>query len=603
VKSAWSKGNPLTASSVNKKVAPPPGVSAAPSKPPGLTKIEGPKNTKGSMTPQQLGALRDRFLHTIQSLVGQSVILTTLNGSIYKGVFHTFTPFAIPASSSRRVKSNTYVIKAVQTIKKGKSVVLAEGSTMVIPASSVLEVKVASMRIEGVRPAAAQNNGFSTDTEISRLSGCKEKDLVMASNAWVSSPTSITSANNGNPNRWERGLSLDKGASTVSGELSGKIGKWDQFEVNKQKFGVDGSFDEDLYTTKLDANDFDEEKVRKAERIASEIEGSTSTNIHVMEERGQAIQGDYDEEDLYSGVLGKHEDEKQQKESPTVMDAVKEEREEETTTEDVTTTKEEEIDPAPVSVANDDDAKPLSVKGEDEVVEGKDEKEIKTTSATTNITKSKLNPNAKSFSFNPSAPSFTPGQSTKGNQPVAAIPQGSQPQDQQTASMGGYNPYHQTQPMYATAPRMMPMHPAAYPHAPFPPHAAARYPPNFAHAPPVPMQAGYPGYGHMQPHMQHMPNHPGYGQHQQFDHHAGHNDEHGGVRRQRSNNSQQGGGYYHHNNSRNNNRNGQRRRSYNNHGNNNYSNVHNNYQNNGSQQESYKDTREQQESGTKEENV
>jgi len=31
--------------------------------------------------------------------------------------------------------------------------------------------------------------------------------------------------------------------------LNGRIGEWDQFQANKQQFGVKASFDENLYTT------------------------------------------------------------------------------------------------------------------------------------------------------------------------------------------------------------------------------------------------------------------------------------------------------------------------------------------------------------------
>ena len=42
----------------------------------------------------------------------------------------------------------------------------------------------------------------------------------------------------------------------------------------------------------------------RAERLAKEIEGTASRNIHVQEERGQVSEqdGDWDEEDKYSGV-------------------------------------------------------------------------------------------------------------------------------------------------------------------------------------------------------------------------------------------------------------------------------------------------------------
>jgi len=51
-------------------------------------------------------------------------------------------------------------------------------------------------------------------------------------------------------------------------------GSWDQFTANEQMFGVTASFDEDVYTTKLDRNapDF-KERERKAQQIANEIMG------------------------------------------------------------------------------------------------------------------------------------------------------------------------------------------------------------------------------------------------------------------------------------------------------------------------------------------
>lgn len=68
--------------------------------------------------------------------------------------------------------------------------------------------------------------------------------------------------------------------------------------------GGQSTYTEETYTTTIDrsAPDF---KRREAEaaRIAREIESQTSTNMHVMEERGLAAENDYaDEEDKYSGV-------------------------------------------------------------------------------------------------------------------------------------------------------------------------------------------------------------------------------------------------------------------------------------------------------------
>lgn len=80
-------------------------------------------------------------------------------------------------------------------------------------------------------------------------------------------------------------------------------GNWNQFEANKRLYNVKSSYDENLYTKKLDKSLLSQEQIQLAESIAKAIEHSTSTNIHLLEERGQAVQHDMDEEDLYSGVM------------------------------------------------------------------------------------------------------------------------------------------------------------------------------------------------------------------------------------------------------------------------------------------------------------
>jgi hypothetical protein len=51
-------------------------------------------------------------------------------------------------------------------------------------------------------------------------------------------------------------------------------GGWDQFATNEKLFGVKTSFDEEVYTTKLDRSGPDfKERERKAQQIANEIMG------------------------------------------------------------------------------------------------------------------------------------------------------------------------------------------------------------------------------------------------------------------------------------------------------------------------------------------
>lgn len=50
------------------------------------------------------------------------------------------------------------------------------------------------------------------------------------------------------------------------------------------------TFDENLYTTPLDKESLSREQMARAERMAAEIEGKSSSNIHMREERNMVRQ-------------------------------------------------------------------------------------------------------------------------------------------------------------------------------------------------------------------------------------------------------------------------------------------------------------------------
>ena len=82
---------------------------------------------------------------------------------------------------------------------------------------------------------------------------------------------------------------------------------WDQFELNKKVYNVVSTYDENLYTTKLDKNKITEEEKIFADKMYNEIMNSNKEekNIHVLEDRGIIKQkdNDLDEEDKYSSVI------------------------------------------------------------------------------------------------------------------------------------------------------------------------------------------------------------------------------------------------------------------------------------------------------------
>lgn len=125
----------------------------------------------------------------------------------------------------------------------------------------------------------------STKLGASELKILDGRDLTSIDASWLSSDA--VGALEG-PSKWKKGNS-----STA----------WDQFEVNKRLYNVNSTYDENLYTKKLDRSELTKEQIKNAERFAKEIEGTRSSNVHLQEERGQVMERDMDEEDLYSGVL------------------------------------------------------------------------------------------------------------------------------------------------------------------------------------------------------------------------------------------------------------------------------------------------------------
>jgi hypothetical protein len=107
---------------------------------------------------------------------------------------------------------------------------------------------------------------------------------------------------------------LEGGGGGLEEELGGgggggSNGAWNQFEVNRSKFGVTSTFDENIYTTRLDKTNCAISEAEAA-RIAAEIEGhayhgaAANYNAHIAEERGfQVDDGQMDEEDKYSSVI------------------------------------------------------------------------------------------------------------------------------------------------------------------------------------------------------------------------------------------------------------------------------------------------------------
>ncbi|KAF8149936.1 hypothetical protein B0H34DRAFT_731793 [Crassisporium funariophilum] len=212
---------------------------------------------------------RDRVLQSLSGLTGTTVTLLTKTSQRYEGVV---------GSTEREGDTTGVTLKDVRDI-----------TTPGAPLKDQLFIAATNIESYTSGPADAKpTNGdsFRTDADISQKKGTgRERDLQ----AWVSGEPSAVDALGGDD-------------ATFGPSANGT--SWDQFTANEQLFGVKASFDEDVYTTKLDrsAPDF-KERERKAQRLANEIIGAATNNPHIAEERGFVDDSGVNEEDKYGAVV------------------------------------------------------------------------------------------------------------------------------------------------------------------------------------------------------------------------------------------------------------------------------------------------------------
>ncbi|KAK1747506.1 ataxin-2-like protein [Skeletonema marinoi] len=389
------------------------GNRSRPSPPAGGASIatQSPPLLAESNEQNESNVLRERFLHLCISMIGQTVTLTQTNGLVLEGIFHTFAPFE---NQPTEVK-NVYVIQACRMVKPPTDAsegTFENGATVLVPAAKVASVHVKSMRLDaanaaekGVGPSGTSEDMFQTDSQISGGKGGSD-NLVAAGSEWISA---------GDGGDALEGPSSSRGGSEAMNWRSKK-------SPASGEFGVKTSFDENLYTTKLDKDKIDQAKLKHAERIAREIEGQATTNIHLAEERNQKLALDFDEEDLYSGVLDKSGKDKAAREeearkkaaAPTTSwaklaagkgaaaaAAPAEKPKAAAVTPDISELKLNFDDED--TGAQEDSKSAAEKKEEGNKEEDREEGKPKST---------KLNANAKAFSFNPGAKTFTPSAPT-----------------------------------------------------------------------------------------------------------------------------------------------------------------------------------------------
>lgn len=237
--------------------------------------------TEAKAPRRDLDINKERLIFCLASLTGHKVTAKLRGNVIYQGLFHGCAlegDFSITLKHARSLPT--------EHAKSGPVI-----DTLVIPGKDFLQVNamdVPSPELLEGESSHIQSGAFQTDADIAaKLGNAGEeggRDLV----PWAAADGEEDSG----------GL---EDYPPARGH-SGRGGAWDanaMFEVNEKRYGVTTTFNEDLYTTKLDPSTIPLEKRKEAERIAREIESSAQCSDG--EDKGN--DGD-DEEGRFSAVAG-----------------------------------------------------------------------------------------------------------------------------------------------------------------------------------------------------------------------------------------------------------------------------------------------------------
>ncbi|KAG9154962.1 hypothetical protein Leryth_012152 [Lithospermum erythrorhizon] len=295
-------------------------------KAPGRSSSVGKEGVFGSLS-------RERLVYLTTCFIGHNVEVQVMNGSVYSGIFH-----------ATNAEDFGIILKMAQLIKDGSRGAKTNSDLFNKPPSKVLIIpseELVQVIAKGVPGVAVTCDGSTpellvenkqelmTDSYISQSRHVEMQrelvdkicmDMVPESLSWkiifmaslnlspvIFAPDEISIS--GSICFYDTS-SDPKGLQCYVMVFYLISRGWDQFEVNKTLFGVKSTFDEELYTTRLEKGPQMRELEKEALRIAREIEGEDTSDLHLAEERGLQLHGnlEVDEETRFSSVFRKVDD-------------------------------------------------------------------------------------------------------------------------------------------------------------------------------------------------------------------------------------------------------------------------------------------------------
>ena len=228
--------------------------------------------------------INQRYYYLILNSIGEKIHIDLISGDTIEGLLYTIDP----------INNEYLLINNPRRLSRTGVPLFLKESMLKIYFKEILSINYEINNTIPDKKNKNKKNQFILDAQISKknLKPIKEEKLI----------------------KYEV-KAEDKNNKYINQTLEDEEDtNWDQFELNKKVYNVVSTYDENLYTTKLDKNKISEEDKKFADKMYNEIMNSNKDekDVHILEDRGiiQQKDNDMDEEDKYSSVIKNDENNK-----------------------------------------------------------------------------------------------------------------------------------------------------------------------------------------------------------------------------------------------------------------------------------------------------